>query len=471
MIDEKKVYSLIKSGDIEFVDLKFTDIRGTWQHFTMTARGFDPEANERGYGFDGSSIKGFQEIYDSDMLLIPDMSTAFLDPFYEKTLSVICDIYDPITKKPFEKDPRYTARKAEKYLKKTGIGDTSYWGPELEFFLFESTAVRLTPYESGISLRSSELPNQDGYEYEDEEFYRLQTKGGYFPVPPFDKFQDFRSEATTILESIGVEIEVHHHEVATGGQCEIDMRFDSLLKMADKVMKYKYVIRNLAKQYGMTAIFLPKPVYGDNGSGMHTHQSIFKDGKNIFFDAKGKYAELSKEALNYTAGLLTHLYAVLGITNSTLNSYRRLVPHFEAPTVVAFSARNRSAAIRIPMYHPGVEKAKRLELRCPDPTTNPYLSFAAQLMAGMDGIEKKMDPTKMGYGPFDENIWEKHNGIKQTPHDLFTALNALEACDIMTKGNVFNKDLIVSYLDIKRTEATEALMYPTPADFMINGDL
>ncbi len=469
MVDPNKIEKMVTSGEIASVDLKFTDLRGTWQHFTMKATDFTPENSERGYGFDGSSIKGFMEIYESDMLLKPDMETAFVDPFFDKTLSVICDIYDPISGKPFDKDPRYTARKAEQYLKKSGIGDTSYWGPELEFFLFESAAVRLTSYDSMISLRSGEIPNQAQSEFEDEDFYKLQTKGGYFPVPPFDTFHEFRAEAATILESIGVEVEVHHHEVATGGQCEIDLRYDSLLRMADKVMIYKYVIRNLARQYGLTAIFLPKPVYGDNGSGMHTHQSIFKNGENIFFDKKG-YAELSKPALSYAAGLLTHLYAVLGITNSTLNSYRRLVPHFEAPTAVAFSARNRSAAIRIPMYYPGVAKAKRLELRCPDLTTNPYLSFAAQLMAGLDGVEKKMDPKKLGFGPFDENIWEKES-VKQTPGDLFTALAALEACEVLGKKDVFSKALIESYLEVKRSEAQEALMYPTPADFMMNGDI
>lgn len=471
MIDEKKIFSMIKSGDIEFVDVKFCDLRGTWQHFTINAaRGFDPESCEKGFGFDGSSIKGFMEIFESDMLLKPDLATAFLDPFMDKTLSVICDIYDPMTGREYEKDPRYTAKKAEAYLKKSGFGDVSYWGPELEFFLFDSAAIKLTPYESGISLRSSEIPNQDSYDMEDEEFYKLHTKGGYFPVPPFDKLQDFRSEAMAIMESIGIEVEVHHHEVATGGQCEIDMRYDSLVSMADKVMKYKYVIRNLAKQYGYTAIFLPKPVFGDNGSGMHVHQSIFKGGKNIFFDPKGSYAELSTDALSYAAGVLTHLYAILGISNSTLNSYRRLVPHFEAPTAVAFSARNRSAAIRIPMYYPGVEKAKRLELRCPDPTANPYLAFSAMLMAGIDGLEKKMNPTKLGFGPFDENIWEKGK-VRQTPGDLFTALAALEDCDVVYKGGVFTKPLVESFIGVKRSEAIDALRYPTPADFFFDADL
>lgn len=470
MIDGKTVYSLIKRGDIEFVDLKFTDLRGTWQHFTVNASSFDEDAVVKGFGFDGSSIRGFQSIYESDMLLKPDMDTCFMDPFFEKTVSIICDIWDPVTGGPFAKDPRYVAKKAEAYLKKTGFGDVSYWGPELEFFLFESARVKLTPQEQVVKLYSPEVHNLEEEEDIPSDMYKLHAKAGYFPAAPFDSLQDFRSEAMRIFGQIGVEVEVHHHEVAAAGQCEIDLKYDSLLRMADKVMIYKYVIRNLARQYGMTAVFLPKPIFGDNGSGMHTHQSVFKAGKNVFFDAKGSYAELSKEALSYTAGLLTHLYAILGISNSTLNSYRRLVPHFEAPTAVAFSARNRSAAIRIPMYYPGVEKAKRLELRCPDPTTNPYLAFPAMLVAGVDGMKAKMDPTKLGFGPFDENIWEKGK-VKQTPGDLFTALQALEDCDIFVKSGVFSKEILASYLEVKREEAIGALRYPTAADFYFYGDL
>lgn len=469
MIDAKTVFSMIKTGDISFVDIKFCDLRGTWQHTTITAHRFTPEAIKKGFGFDGSSIRGFQAIYESDMLLRPDMDTCFMDPFFEGTLSVIADIIDPTTGKEFIKDPRYTAKKAEDYLQKSGFGDISYWGPELEFFAFDEASVMLTPHESGVRLRSSELPNNDHYD-DEPNFYKLQQKGGYFPVPPFDKMMEFRSELVKILEEIGVEIEVHHHEVATGGQCEIDMKYDSLLRMADKVMIYKYVTRNLAKQYGMTAVFLPKPIFGDNGSGMHVHQSIFKGKKNVFYDAKGSYAELSKTALSYAAGLLSHLYGVLGITNSTLNSYRRLVPHFEAPTAVAFSARNRSAAIRIPMYYKGEELSKRLELRCPDPTANPYLAFAAMLVAGIDGMKAKMDPTKLGFGPFDENIWEKGK-VKQTPGDLFTALQSLEDCSIFVESGVFTQEQIDSYLDVKRTEAIDALRYPTPADFYYYGDM
>lgn len=468
MIAAADAYKMAKSGEIRFIDLKFTDLRGVMQHFTVSAKDFTSENVERGYGFDGSSIKGFQEIFESDMLLKPDMDRCFVDPFFDRTLSIICDIFDPVSQGPFEKDPRYTAKKAEEYLKKTGIGDVSYWGPELEFFLFDSMYVNLSPYHSAFTLSSSEIPNQS-YDEEGAEFYSLKTKAAYFPVPPNDTKQDFRSEMMEILEDIGIEMEAHHHEVATGGQCEVDMKYDSLLKMADKVMIYKYVARNLAKQYGLTATFLPKPVYGDNGSGMHTHQSIFKSAKNVFYDKTG-YAELSTAALQYISGLLSNLYSVLGITNPTLNSYRRLVPHFEAPTAVAFSARNRSAAIRIPMYFMGNEKAKRLELRCPDPTTNPYLSFSAQLVAGLSGIEGKMDPSKLGFGPFDENIWDKSK-VKQTPGDVFTAFAALEEAKVFTKSGVFAKSLIDSYLEVKRSEAKEALMYPTPADFAYDGDL
>ncbi len=470
MLDAKTVFSMIKSGEIEFVDVKFTDLRGTWQHFTVNADHFDEDCITKGLGFDGSSIRGFMEIFESDMLLKPDMDTAFVDPFFEKTISVICDIIDPMTGKEFEKDPRYTAKKAEAYLKKSGFGDVSYWGPEVEFFLFDSVSAKLTPYDSGVQLTSSEIQNQDLMEDDEVEYYKMANKGGYFPAPPFDKLQMFRNDAMRIFKDIGVDIEVHHHEVAAAGQCELDLRFDSLVAMADKVMMYKYVIRNLAKQYGMTAIFMPKPVFGDNGSGMHTNQSVFKGGKNVFFDVDGKYAYLSKEALSYTAGLLSNLYAILGITNSTLNSYRRLVPHFEAPTSVAFSARNRSAAVRIPMYFPKDEKSKRLELRCPDPTCNPYLSFSACLVAGIEGMKQKLDPTKLGFGPFDENIWEK-GSVKQTPGDLFTSLQALEDSTIFVKSGVFSKALIDSYLDVKRSEAIDALRYPTPADFHFYSDL
>lgn len=465
MVTLNDALRMIKSGEITFVDLKFVDLRGTWQHFTVTAREFNETSIKKGFGFDGSSIKGFQSIYESDMLLKVDTATLFVDPFFEKTLSAICDVYDPLTGKAFEKDPRYTAKKAEEYLKKSGIGDVSYWGPEVEFFLFDKMAYNLSPYQSFIDLSS-----QDFAEGEVEgDGYRILPKCGYFPVPPFDKLQVIRSEIVTVLEQIGIEVEVHHHEVATGGQVEIDLKYDTLVRMADKVMIYKYVVRNVAKKYGMAASFLPKPIYGDNGSGMHTHQSIFKGGKNIFFDPKG-YGELSKSALSYVAGLLTHVEAVLGITNPTVNSYRRLVPHFEAPTSIAFSKRNRSAAIRTPMYFTNEEKSKRIEFRCPDPTCNPYLSFAAQLTAGLDGLTKKMDPTKLGFGPFDENIWDKKN-VRQTPNNLFATLDALSKCDTMTERGVFAKEIIESYIEVKTEEARMNLMQPTPADFWFYSDI
>jgi glutamine synthetase len=468
MIDSKKAFAMIKSGEIEFVDLKFTDLRGTWQHTGMPAHQFTAESCKKGYGFDGSSIRGFQSIYESDMLLKPDLDAMFVDPFHESTLSVICEVFDPVKGEFFEKDPRVTAKKAEKYLKDSKVADISYWGPELEFFLFESMGVSLTPYKSGFYMENEEIPNQ-GYGEEYGMSYKINQKSGYFPVSPFDKQQAFRAEMVKILEQLGITVESHHHEVATGGQVEIDLQYDSLVSMADKVMLYKYVARNLAQEYGLTAIFLPKPVYGDNGSGMHTHQSLFKGGKNLFYDKKG-YGQLSDTALSYIAGLLSNIEGVLGFTNPTLNSYRRLVPHFEAPTGVAFSARNRSAAVRIPMYFQDDEKAKRLEFRCPDPTTNPYLSFSAQLVSGVNGIKSKLDPKKMKFGPYDEDIWEDTK-VKQTPRDLFTSLSALEKSNVFTDSGVFAKAMIDSYLEVKRDEATQSLMYPTPADFFYTGDL
>ncbi len=465
-MDIKKAFAMIKSGTIDFVDLKFVDLRGVWQHMTIPSHEFTENNIRKGYGFDGSSIRGFQSIFESDMLLKADADTLFPDPFYAKTLSVICDVFDPTTRDHFEKDPRWTAKKAESYLVKTKIGDTSYWGPELEFFIFDKLEYALTPHLANVLIKSSEFGETEEY---GNDGYPIPSKTGYFPVPPQDKLQVFRSEMVTILESIGLTIEFHHHEVATGGQVEIDIRYDTLTKMADNVMIYKYVARNLAKKYGMTACFLPKPIYGDNGSGMHTHQSIFKRGKNVFYDAKG-YAEFSKEGLSYIAGLLSNIPVILGITNPTVNSYRRLVPHFEAPTSIAYSKRNRSAAARIPMYFSKEEKSKRVEFRCPDPACNPYLSFSAQLVSGLEGMIKKSDPEKMGFGPFDENIWEDKK-IKQTPNNLYETLDALKNDTLLIKSGVFNKDLIDSYLQVKYDEATQSLLYPTPADFWFYADI
>ncbi len=463
MIDAKKLFSLIKSGEITDIDLRFTDLRGVWHHMTLISREFTPESVKKGIGFDGSSIRGFMDIHESDMLLKPDLDAVYIDPFFSKTAIVICDVFDPNVGKMYEKCPRYTAKKAEKYLNNSGLGTISYWGPEIEFFVFDYLDVHLSPYESGIFIGQGEI---DG---DEPDGYPILNKGGYFPVPPFDKLQSYRSEMVAILENMDIKVEVHHHEVAAGGQVEIDLRYGPLVETADHVMLYKYVARNLAKKYSMTACFLPKPIYGDNGSGMHTHQSIFNKDKNIFYDPKG-YGELSKDALSYTAGLLSHIEAILGITNSTVNSYRRLVPHFEAPTSIAFSKRNRSAAVRTPMYFMKEEKSKRIEFRCPDPVCNPYLSFSVQLVCGLDGLKNKLDPTKLGFGPFDENIWEK-SGVKQTPGSIFTTLDALSACRPIVKSGVFAEKLIESYVKVKYDEARTNLMYPTPADFRFYGDI
>jgi len=468
----KKALNILDAGDFDFVDLRFTDLRGVWQHMTLPSHEFSEENIQKGFGFDGSSIKGFSTIYESDMLLRPDIDTLFVDPFFERTLSCICDVFDPVTLKVFPKDPRSTAKKAEKYLLDSKVGDVSYWGPEIEFFVFDKVAVNLSPYLSSVAIESRELPFVSVNPTEDNDGYKILNKTGYFPVPPFDKLQNFRSEMVKILEDLGIKIEVHHHEVATAGQVEIDMRYDSLVAMADKVMIYKYVARNLAAKHGMYACFLPKPIFGDNGSGMHTHQSIFKEGKNLFYDPTGvgSYAELSKLGLSYAAGLLQNIGTVLGFTNPTLNSYRRLVPHFEAPTAIAFSKRNRSAAIRIPMYFQNEEKAKRIEFRVPDPSCNPYLSFASLLVFGLDGVTKKLDPVKLGYGPFEQNIWEEEK-VKQTPNNYFEILGNVLADTTLTKSGVFDKSLIESYVEVKKDEANQALLYPTPADFWFGSDI
>ncbi|MGB9883640.1 MAG: type I glutamate--ammonia ligase [Microgenomates group bacterium] len=465
-MDPKDIFHLIEKKLIDFVDLKFADIRGVWQHMTVPVTKFTLKNIKNGFGFDGSSIRGFKNIEESDMILKPDLETAFLDPFFEKTLSVIADVYEAGNGFPFVKNPRLTAKKAEEYLKDTKIADVSFWGPEIEFFIFDKVNFYLSPYFSFFKLKSSEFTSEVDEEIDG---YPIRIKQGYFPAPPYDKLQNFRNEMVKILNQIGIEVEIHHHEVSSGGQVEIDLRYDTLTKMADKVMIYKYVARNLAKKYGLVAVFLPKPVFGDNGSGMHTHQSLFKNNKNIFYDPRG-YGQLSKEALFYLAGILYHIEPLLAFTNPTVNSYRRLVPHFEAPTALAFSKRNRSAAIRIPMYFNNNEKAKRLEFRCPDPTANPYLAFSAMLVFGVEGIKQKLDPKKLGFGPFDENIWEKEN-IKQTPDNLFLVLESLKKDKILIKSEVFSKELIESYYQLKKEEAIESLRYPTPADFFYYADI
>jgi len=353
----KQLKTIIRAKDIKIVDLKFVDPRGVWQHASIPISEFDEGAVSRGIGFDGSSIKGFQEIHESDMVLLPDMETVYVDPFFEiPTLTVICNVYDPEKKEMFTRDPRNIAQKAEKYLAKTGIADKSYWGPEAEFFLFNSLSYSIEPYNNGYQIDSVEGWWNSGKNGQPNTYITIRPKEGYFPVPPQDTQMDIRSEMVTTLESWDIPIEMQHHEVAAPGQAEIDMRFDSLVKMADNVMTYKYVVKNVAKRHGLVASFMPKPVFGDNGSGMHTHQSLWKNGKNLFYDEKG-YAELSQMALYYIGGLLTHIDALLAFCAPTTNSYRRLVPHYEAPVNVAFSKRNRSAAVRIPMYFSGPKNA------------------------------------------------------------------------------------------------------------------
>jgi glutamine synthetase len=390
------------------VDLKFTDLLGSWQHMSLPLSAFDESAFDEGLGFDGSSIRGWQGISESDMLLVPQADTAILDPFTETpTLSILCEVIDPITREPYGKDPRRIARRAEEYLRSTGVADTSYFGPESEFFVFDSVA-----YDMQVNGAKYEVDSAEGHWNSGRPGlgYTVRPKEGYFPPSPSDSLHDMRTEMVLTLERLGIPCEFHHHEVATGGQCEIDMRFGTLTRMADQVMTYKYVVKNVARRYGKTATFMPKPLFGDNGSGMHCHQSLWKEGATLMSDPSG-YAGLSQLARNYVGGLLAHAPALLAFCAPTTNSYRRLVPGYEAPVNLVYSQRNRSACIRIPMYSSS-PKAKRIEFRCPDPTANPYLAFAAMLMAGLDGIERGLDPG----APADFDLFEESHGeIAQVP--------------------------------------------------------
>jgi glutamine synthetase len=471
------VLALVKEKGIRMVDLRFTDLPGTWQHASIPASQLDLSTFTKGVGFDGSSIRGFQAIQESDMLLVPDPETAFVDPFLEvPTLAMICDVVDPETRAPYSRDPRYVARKAEAYLKETGIADTSYWGPEIEFFIFDHVTYEVAPHRSGYCIDSREGVWNTGNGEGKNLGYKIRPKEGYFPTPPSDTFQDIRSEAALILEQIGVPVEMHHHEVATAGQAEVDMERDTLVRMADKVMVYKYVMRNVARRHGCTVTFMPKPLFGDNGNGMHTHQSLWKDRRNLFY-AEGTYAELSDLALHYVAGLLTHVDALLSLTSPTTNSYKRLVPHYEAPVNIAFSKRNRSACVRIPMYHTGPEAApsKRIEFRPPDPSCNPYLAFAAMLMAGLDGVRRKLDASP--FGPLDVNTYELPPGeaakVKSVPGSLGAVLSALEADhEFLLEGDVFTRDLVETWIAYKREkELHEVNIRPHPYEFYLYFDV
>lgn len=458
--------------EVQMVDFRFVDLPGTWQHFSVPARELTEETFVEGVGFDGSSIRGFQEIHESDMLLMPDPATAFIDPIFEiPTLVLICDVVDPVTLQPYSRDPRYVARKAEAYLRQTGLADVSYWGPEAEFFIFNdvrygadtnSAFYRVDSVEGWWNSASDKGPNLGA---------QIPPKRGYFPVPPADQFQDVRSKMVLALEAAGVEVEVHHHEVATAGQAEIDMRFDTLVNMADKLMKYKYIIKNVARKNGLTVTFMPKPLFGDNGSGMHVHQSLWKNGTNVFYDAAG-YAGLSDTAKYYIGGLLKHAPALLALAAPTTNSYRRLVPGFEAPVNLAYSQRNRSAICRIPVYSKS-PKAKRIEFRAPDPSSNPYLCFAALLMAGLDGIQNRIDPGE----PMDKDLYElppeELKLIKQVPGSLDAVLDALEADhEFLLRGDVFTPDLIEAYIAYKRqVEVDPVRMRPHPYEFTLYFDV
>ena len=472
--EAKPVLDLMNQTGCNYLDIKFIDLPGTWQHVTVPKSEVNDDLFLRGTGFDGSSIRGFQVINESDMLLVPIPSTARKDPFMTGTVTIIADVRDPLTSKDYSRDPRYVARKAEAYLKQTGIGDVCNIGPELEFFIFDSARFDQTTNsgyyfidsEEGI-WRSGASSTLDGKG--PNLANKPRAKEGYFPVPPQDTFQDIRSEASSWMEHFGIHIEKHHHEVATAGQGEIDMRYAPLVQMADNVMIYKYCLKNVARAHGKVATFMPKPLFGDNGTGMHTHQSIWKNGKPLF--AGNKYAGMSDMALNYIGGLLHHGPALMAILAPTSNSYKRLVPGFEAPTLLALSARNPSAAARIPVYFPDPH-AKRVEFRPPDPSCNPYLAFSAMLMAGLDGIDKKMDPG----APIDKDLYElpaeELAKIPQVPGSLDESLKALEKDHgFLLKGGVFTQDVIETHIEFKRRTQVDAVrIRPHPYEFFLSFD-
>lgn len=465
------VLKTIKDDKIEMVDLRFADLPGLWQHFSVPPRALNLDSFADGVGFDGSSIRGFQEIQESDMMVVPDPTTAFLDPFTEApTLVLICNIRDPITGASYTRDVRYVAQKAETYLKETAVGDAAYFGPELEHFVFNEVrydqGVNYGYYEIDAIEANWNAANTNGPNLG----HKLRPKEGYFPTPPADALQDVRTNMVSILEQLGIPVEAHHHEVATGGQGEIDMRFATLTRMADNVMIYKYVVKNVARKRGMTATFMPKPLFGDNGSGMHVHQSLWKGGLPTF--AGDGYAGSSELMRHYIGGLLKHAPALLAICAPTVNSYRRLVPGFEAPVNLGYSARNRSAACRIPMYSSN-PKTKRVEFRCPDPACNPYLAFAAMLMAGLDGIQKRIDPGDA----IDKNLYdlppEELAKVPSAPGSLEEALDALEADhQFLLKGDVFTRDVVETHLNYKRSrEIDEIRLRPHPYEFFLYYDV
>ena len=458
---------------VKFVDLKFTDMPGTWQHFTVPITELSENSITNGFGFDGSSIRGFKDINESDMLLMPDLKTGFSDPFSDSTVSMIGSVKDPETNEMFSRDPRYIAQKAENYLKETGIADTAYYGPELEFFIFDSVRYDQKENFGYYYIDSNEGAWNSGAENNGSPNlgYKARYKEGYFPVAPTDTLQNIRNEIVETLIRSGIGVECHHHEVATAGQCEIDMGYASMLRMADQVMMYKYIVKNTARKHGKTATFMPKPLFNDNGSGMHTHVSFWKGGKNLFYDRDG-YALLSDTARHYIGGLLEHAPALCGLIAPTTNSYKRLVPGFEAPVNLAYSKRNRSAAIRIPTYSKN-DKAVRVEFRTPDPSSNAYLTFAAIAMAGIDGIKRKLDPGEPTDGDIYHMSREQLAKIKSVPGSLAESLKALEdGHKFLLAGDVFTQDMIDTWIDYKRTKEVDPVrLRPHPWEYNLYFDV
>jgi glutamine synthetase len=480
-VEPRHVLAMAREHGVRMVDFKFTDLPGTLQHVALSIHRLDEDAFEEGLGFDGSSIRGFQEISESDMILVPDPSTALIDPFHEqRTMSVICNIFDPITREPYSRDPRYVAQKAEGYLIETGVADTCYMGPEAEFFIFDHVA-----FDQTVNRGFYEVDSQQGFWNRGAGFrgeggrngmpgnlgYTLRPQEGYFPAPPADTHSDIRARMVVVLEEMGIPCEFHHHEVSAGGQAEIDVRFDRLLRMGDNLQIYKYVVKNVAFQAGKSATFMPKPLFEENASGMHVHQSLFRGEENVMYDFNG-YGLLSREALNYIGGLLKHGRALMAFCAPTTNSYRRLVPGYEAPVNLAYSQRNRSACVRIPVYSPEA-KAKRLEFRPPDPSANPYLAFSAMMMAGLDGIQNRLDPGL----PVDKDLYElpaeELARIPTVPASLEEAIDALEADhEFLLKGGVFTEDLLETYVEYKRSQEVDPVrIRPHPWEFALYYDV
>jgi len=467
----EKVLKFIKDNGIKFVDLKFMDFPGQWQHFTVPVSQFDAGSFEDGFGFDGSSIRGWKPIHESDMLLIPDPETMFVDLFIEApTLSLICDVYEPATKEKYSRCPRNIAQKAEAYLISTGIADTVYYGPEAEFFIFDDVRYDSQPNGSFYVVDSVEGRWNSGREENPNLGYKPRYKEGYFPVPPTDSLMDLRNEMVTNLINCGIDVEAQHHEVASGGQCEIDLRFTPLVKAADQLLMFKYIVKNTAKKNNKSVTYMPKPIFGDNGSGMHVHTSLWKKGKPLF--AGSGYAGLSEMGLYFIGGLLKHAASLLAFTNPTTNSYKRLVPGFEAPVNLAYSQRNRSASIRIPMYSSS-PKSKRVEFRCPDASGNPYLGFSAMLMAGLDGVINRIDPGE----PLDKDIYdmepEELKNVPSTPGSLEAALKALENDhEYLLKGDVFTEDVIETWIKYKMEKEVKPMaLQPHPFEFGLYYDV